>query len=63
MTGMTTQYSWSERARRRLAALAALALWAWVAGCATTEAPNSDLPWNAPQPWEGSPLIPGLESR
>jgi hypothetical protein len=29
------------------------------AGCATTE---SDMPWNAPQPWEGSPLIPGLPS-
>ncbi len=27
------------------------------AGCASTE---SDMPWNAPQPWEGSPAIPGL---
>ena len=27
------------------------------AGCASTE---SDMPWNAPQPWEGSPNIPGM---
>ncbi|MDP6631236.1 MAG: hypothetical protein QGH42_04965 [Kiritimatiellia bacterium] len=29
------------------------------AGCATLE-DESDLPWNTPQPWEGSPTIPGL---
>jgi hypothetical protein len=29
-----------------------------VAGCASTE--DSDMPWNTPQPWEGSPGIPGL---
>ena len=35
-----------------------------VAGCATAD-PNaeSDIPWNAPQPWEGAPGIPGLESQ
>ena len=27
-------------------------------GCVTTN--DSDIPWNAPQPWEGSPNIPGL---
>jgi len=27
-------------------------------GCMTTD--NSDMPWNAPQSWEGSPSIPGL---
>lgn len=27
------------------------------AGCATTE---SDIPWNAPQPWEGSVNLPGF---
>ena len=27
------------------------------AGCASTD---SDMPWNTPQPWEGSPAIPGL---
>ncbi len=21
---------------------------------------DSDLPWNNPQPWEGSPMIPGM---
>lgn len=26
-------------------------------GCTTTD---SDIPWNAPQPWEGSPFIPGM---
>jgi hypothetical protein len=30
-----------------------------VAGCASLE-DESDLPWNTPQPWEGSPAIPGL---
>lgn len=30
------------------------------AGCATTN--DSDLPWNTPQPWEGSPAIPGLST-
>jgi hypothetical protein len=29
-------------------------------GCTTTN--DSDIPWNAPQPWEGSPNIPGLPS-
>ncbi|MBL7076579.1 MAG: hypothetical protein ISS31_03815 [Kiritimatiellae bacterium] len=37
--------------------LAAVAL--LLAGCATIE-DESDLPWNTPQPWEGSPSIPGL---
>lgn len=27
-------------------------------GCAST--PNSDIPWNVPQPWENSPAVPGL---
>lgn len=34
--------------------LAAIAL----SGCATSA--DSDLPWNTPQPWEGSPTIPGM---
>ena len=29
-----------------------------IAGCRSTH--ESDLPWNAPQSWEGSPYIPGL---
>jgi hypothetical protein len=35
-----------------------------VSGCATSD-PNrqSDIPWNAPQSWEGAPGIPGLENR
>lgn len=37
--------------------LAATAL--LLAGCATME-DESDLPWNTPQPWEGSPTIPGF---
>ncbi|MDD4870015.1 MAG: hypothetical protein PHR77_05595 [Kiritimatiellae bacterium] len=27
-------------------------------GCATGQ--DTDMPWNTPQPWEGSPTIPGL---
>jgi hypothetical protein len=46
---------------RRLVAAALLGagilLAAFSAGCASTD---SDIPWNAPQPWEGSPTIPGL---
>ena len=30
---------------------------AFVCGCATNQ---SDMPWNSPQPWEGSPMIPGM---
>ena len=30
-----------------------------VSGCITT-GEESDIPWNDPQPWEGSPGIPGL---
>ena len=29
----------------------------WLTGCATDE---GDVPWNAPQPWEGTLPIPGL---
>lgn len=29
-----------------------------VGGCATTR--DSDIPWNAPASWEGSPYIPGF---
>jgi hypothetical protein len=32
---------------------------ALLTGCATME-DESDMPWNTPQPWEGSPSIPGL---
>ena len=32
---------------------------ALLTGCATME-DESDMPWNAPQSWEGSPSIPGL---
>jgi hypothetical protein len=28
-------------------------------GCATTES-DTDMPWNTPQTWEGSPYIPGM---
>ena len=30
-----------------------------LAGCATPD--DSDIPWNAPQPWEGTPFtMPGM---
>ena len=48
-----------------LSGLVMLALLGFLAGCKTP--PNaddeSDIPWNAPQPWEGSPMIPGLNER
>jgi hypothetical protein len=31
-----------------------------LSGCATT-ADESDLPWNVPQSWEGSPSLPGMQ--
>ena len=45
--------------------LAMLAMTVLLAGCKTPpDADNeSDIPWNAPQPWEGSPMIPGLNDR
>jgi type IV pilus biogenesis protein CpaD/CtpE len=45
-----------------LALLAVVA--AAVIGCATTDPDaESSIPWNAPQPWEGAPSIPGFEGR
>ena len=52
----------AERRMRRastvatLIAVAAAAL--YLCGCATTD--ENEMPWNSPQPWEGSPAIPGL---
>ena len=40
-----------------VACLAMTILLLVVAGCASTD---SDQPWNNPQPWEGSPMIPGM---
>ena len=41
-----------------------VALSALLAGCATTDGEyESDLPWNTPQTWEGSPAIPGFDQR
>ncbi len=34
-----------------------------LSGCATADDNESEIPWNSPQPWEGSPLIPGLNNR
>ncbi len=45
--------------RHILTAVAILATaLALAGGCVTTE--DSDIPWNAPAGWEGSPFIPGL---
>lgn len=42
----------------RLLALAALLL---LSACASMDGGgDSDIPWNAPQSWEGTPGIPGL---
>ena len=42
-----------------------IALASILCGCATTnpDQPESDIPWNAPQSWEGAPGIPGFEAR
>ena len=43
--------------------LAAMTLFLAV-GCGSMDPEaESELPWNTPQPWEGSPGIPGLEGR
>lgn len=49
--------------RHVLLLFACLALLA-CAGCSTYDPDaESDIPWNAPQPWEGAPGIPGLNDR
>jgi hypothetical protein len=56
----------SKRKRKPLCLLllAALCLAATLlAGCATADYNESDIPWNTPQPWEGSPMIPGFDGR
>jgi hypothetical protein len=45
--------------RALLTILILLVSTALFSGCATFEN-ESDLPWNTPQPWEGSPSIPGF---
>jgi len=52
-----------RRFLRAAALISLLAFSALLAGCATADPDDSELPWNTPQPWEGSPMIPGLESR
>ncbi len=45
-----------------IGSLALAAAWSVAVGCATTDdRRDSDLPWNQPQPWEGSPFIPGMD--
>jgi hypothetical protein len=43
----------------RLMAVLTVALLA-LCGCATQ---TSDMPWNSPQTWEGSPTIPGFSGQ
>ena len=50
--------------RRLTAMMGAVFIMALGAGCATLtggDRDGSDQPWNQPQPWEGSPFIPGME--
>jgi hypothetical protein len=48
----TAMVSFTKLAVLFLAGLLCLSL----QGCSSTK--NSDVPWNVPQPWEGSPAIP-----
>jgi len=46
-----------------LVALVVVACAFTLIGCASTDPDReSDLPWNVPQSWEGSPAIPGLSN-
>jgi hypothetical protein len=47
------------RGRRFLAAVLVTLALLVVQGCVTPD-DDSDIPWNAPQPWEGSPFLPGV---
>lgn len=50
---------WTGRA---YALILAAMWWSVAIGCATTDNQReSDIPWNQPQPWEGSPYIPGMD--
>jgi len=40
--------------------LAILALCALLSGCASPDS-EAELPWNTPQSWEASPMIPGMD--
>jgi len=36
---------------------------AFLTGCAAMDpGRESDMPWNTPQSWEGSPMIPGMNN-
>ncbi len=43
---------------KKLTTIFLLVASAMLVGCATTD--DSDIPWNSPASWEGSPYIPGL---
>ena len=57
MFGALTRYQDLKRALILLGCCMLVCAVTALAGCTTTE---SDIPWNAPQSWEGSPYIPGL---
>lgn len=46
-----------------LRSVAAMALFGLIAACASTDVDRrqSDIPWNQPQQWEGTPMVPGLD--
>lgn len=54
---------WQSRCFRCTALLLLSAVLLAASGCTTPPADESDLPWNSPQPWEGSIMIPGMEGR
>ena len=52
------QHSLATIRRWGCVSAAALLMLLSLCGCATTE---SDMPWNAPQSWEGTLSLPGMQ--
>ncbi|NQU38534.1 MAG: hypothetical protein HQ523_01120 [Lentisphaerae bacterium] len=48
-----------RRLRAGLSLILIIASGLCLSGCATLE-DESDMPWAAPEPWEGAPSIPGF---
>lgn len=52
-----------ETIAARLRVAVACLLLGLVGGCATAYDRESEIPWNSPQPWEGTIMLPGLDNQ